>query len=249
MTFLIARPQDKADLTLAEFARHGLRAQVLPLIEINVSKDAALLQTLQEAEPSAIIITSSYAAQWLVSAITKSSVKLELSQISIICVGKTTAQCIAPYANPNQITIAVPENSEGILQLECLQSLHDQNIVLLKGRGGRDLIPKILQKRKATVTVLDVYERVANIGAINAFAFEPSQIRCIIVTSIEIAELLISKVDRTWLESCQWIVASERIRNHVCAKGIKHISVSQGASNKALLDSANQLVNTGVLND
>lgn len=249
MTFLIARPKDKAESTLANFSRSGLKGQILPVIDITITKDASFGIRLNKASPSCIIITSSYAAQWLADLLADKPALLDLSSTNVVCVGRSTAQIITRIVSANNITIASPENSEGILQLDCLQLVVGHNIVLLKGQGGRDLISQTLQKRKANLTVLNVYQRIANISAINAFAFEQSQIRCIIATSIEITELLLSMLDKNWLQSCQWIVASERIKDYAYTKGIKHITVSYGASNQALLVSANQLVNTGVFND
>lgn len=249
MTFLIARPKDKAELTLAEFSRYHLKASVLPLIEVVISQEKSLYEQLNSAHPSGILITSTYAAQWLVDLIETKRLLLDLPKIEIICVGKSTARIISSTINIRQVTIASPENSEGILALEYLQAVKQQNIVLLKGHGGRELISKVLLERNANLTVLNVYKRIAKIEAIKAFAFEQSEIKCIIVTSIEITKLLLSSVDKKYLISCQWIVASERIKDYAHSLGIKHITVSQGASNKALLNSANHLVNTGVFND
>lgn len=249
MIFLIARPKDKAELTADVFRRSGLSGHIFPLVDINITQDPTFGIRFFQASPRCIIITSAYAAHWLVQLVKENSAQLDLSSIDIICVGKSTAQVIRPIADVEKLIIATPENSEGILQLDRLQLVEAQNIVLLKGHGGRELITQTLQKRKAKITVLNVYERVANINAIGAFAFEQSQIKCIIATSIEITELLIATLDKTWLQSCQWIVASERIKDFAYTKGIEHITVSQGASNEALLNSANQLVNTGVFND
>jgi uroporphyrinogen-III synthase len=249
MTFLIARPKDKAELTLNEFSRNGLTGKIFPVVDINITQDPSFGIRLCQANPRCIIITSTYAAQWFIRLIEGNSALLDLSSVNIVCVGRSTAQLITPIAGADRVTIATPENSEGILQLDRLQLVESQDIVLLKGHGGRKLISQTLQKRKAKLTVLNVYERVANINAIEAFAFEQSQIKCIIATSVEITELLIATLEKTWLQSCQWIVASERIKDYAYRKGIEHITVSQGASSQALLNSANQLVNTGVFND
>lgn len=249
MTFLIARPKEKAELTLAEFKRSGLNGQILPVLDINITQDESFDIRFNEANPSCVIITSTYAAQWFIRHIKDNPEQFNSRPVTIVCVGRSTAQLIAPAVMENKVFVAEPENSEGILALECLQVVADQNIVLLKGQNGRDIIARTLYKREAKLSELNVYQRVANMSVIQAFAFERSQIKCIIATSVEIAELLVSTIDKTWLQSCQWIVASERIKDYANTQGIQHIVVSQGASNKALVDSANQLVNTGVFND
>lgn len=249
MTFLIARPKEKAEATLSEFERNGLSGQILPVIDINMAQNEALNARLIEARPSYIIITSTYAAQWFINHITNYVGQDNFTPVNIVCVGRSTAQLVAPAAIGSNVMVANPENSEGILDLACFRLVADQSIVLLKGQNGRDIISHTLQKRNANLCELNVYERKANLSVIEAFAFEQSQIKCIIATSVEIIELLVSTLDTTWLQSCQWIVASKRIKDYANAKGIEHIMVSHGASNRALLDSANQLVNTGVFND
>lgn len=249
MTFLIARPKKKAELTLAEFECNGLAGKILPIIDIKISQNKSLNICLTQAHPSYIIITSTYAAQWFVRHLKDRSDQVSSIPMNIVCVGRSTAQLITPFLPADKVIVANPESSEGILALDCLRLVSGQNIVLLKGQNGRDIISRTLERRKANLCELNVYKRVANINALKAFAFEQSEIKCIIATSVEITELLVSNVDTTWLQSCQWIVASGRIKDYATTKGIRHITVSHGASNQALLDSANQLVNTGVFND
>jgi uroporphyrinogen-III synthase len=259
MTFLIARPEEKAKQTAAVFTQHGFLSQVLPILKIDIHGDSSLITQLNQSSPTHIIITSTYAVQWLINSIATHTVKLNFANICFVCVGAASANLLAVEASTNKLSfktikIAAPENSEGILRLPCLQTVKDKNIVLLKGEGGRDIIETQLSKRNAHVTSLSVYKRVVNAQAIQGFTFEPSQIRCIIATSIEIAELLLTSLvqnqsDKNDLLSCTWIVASERIKHYACENGIKNIVVSQGASDQALLECAKQIANTGVVHD
>lgn len=249
MTFLIARPVGKAEQTAACFLQCGLQAHALALIDIEIATNSALCIALNEASPQCIVVTSTYAAQWLSRAVNTGDVTLDLSFVTFVCVGKASAELIASSAISSHILIASPENSEGVLQTPYLNKVSNTKIVILKGEGGRGLIGPTLTERNAKVSELDVYKRVANIPAINAFTFEPSAIRCIIATSIEITQLLLAHLDRRWLLSCTWIVASVRIKDFAHENGIQHILVSQGASNEALVVCAKQLVNTGVMHD
>ncbi|MFT5281906.1 MAG: uroporphyrinogen-III synthase [Kangiellaceae bacterium] len=249
MTFLIARPTDKAQQTSALFKQSGLHAQVLPIIDIELATNNMLVEQLNSANPSCIIVTSTYAAQWLLSIIAAQKVALDFAHTTFLCIGNASAALLLPITHKSNVLVASPENSEGALQADCLQAVSNVNIVLLKGEGGRDLIATTLGRQNAIVSVLNVYKRVVNVQAIRAFTFEPSQIKCIIATSIEITELLLANNQHRWMTSCVWIVASERIKDYAYEKGIKHIVISQGASSEALLACANQLVNTGVVHD
>ncbi|MFT6269461.1 MAG: uroporphyrinogen-III synthase [Alphaproteobacteria bacterium] len=249
MTFLIARPTDKAEKTAAFFRQSGLQAQALPIIDIELATRNSLIEQLNNTTPNYLIVTSTYAALWLISIITAQKLILDFSHTTFVCVGKASAALVQAISHKYNVVVASPENSEGLLQSDCLQTVNNANIVVLKGEGGRDLIASTLVQQNANVSALNVYKRVTNIQAIRAFTFEPSQIKCIIATSIEITELLLANMDHSGLASCFWIVASERIKDYAYKNGIQHISVSQGAGNQALLACANQLVNTGVVHD
>lgn len=252
MSFLIARPKDKVMETVDLFQKSGLQAHALALMDISVNKDDALIASLCNASPKCIIITSVYAVNWLAETISKHTLSIDFPTIDFVCVGASSAKKLRDLIDSHNIYIAKPENSEGILQLPLLQNITNKSIVLLKGEGGRNLIAPGLTERGGTVHVLDVYKRVANTDAIRGFVFEPKRIKCIISTSIEITELLLTELDlnqQNTLRSCIWIVASERIKDYAYTQGIRHILVSQGASNKALLNCANQLVKTGALHD
>lgn len=247
MMFLIARPQGKAQQTTAAFEQASLKAQALPLLKIEITRSSALYSQLASVKPSCIIITSTYAANWLLDAVAINTI--DMSCVTIICVGKATAQAVATLGILPKVLIAEPENSEGLLEMPFLKTPNNINIALIKGEAGRDLISRTLRQRGANIIELNVYKRVANIPAIRALTFEPSQIRCIITTSIEITQLILANMNREWLTSCIWIVASQRIKEYVANNGIQHIVVSHGASNEALVASAKQLVNTGVSHD
>jgi uroporphyrinogen-III synthase len=249
MTFLIVRPTGKAEQTAAFFQQYGLHAQSFPILDIKLATSNACSEQVNNAEPNTIIVTSTYAAQWLLDAIKKGLVMLDFTHINFVCIGQSSAEILAPIAHKSTLFVASPENSEGVLQADCLQNVSNKNVVLLKGEGGRKLIASSLLKNNAQLIEINVYKRVNNLQAIRAFTFEPSQIRCIISTSIEITKLLLATQNKHWLLSCSWIVASERIKDYACENGIQHILVSQGASKQALLACANHLVNTGVVHD
>lgn len=249
MTFLIARPAEKSVTTLKLFTDSGLQARSLPIIDVALSNEHGHISALNNSQASCIIVTSTYAANWLLHAYQNQQILLQLSALSFVCVGRATGKILQDVVCDANIHIASPENSEGILQSPCLQTVNKGHIVLLKGEGGRDLIASTLRQQNAKVIELCVYNRTTNAAAIRAFTFEPSEIRCIIATSIEITELLLANLSGPMLRACIWIVASERIKDYARQKGIQHIVVSQGASDTALLACANQLVTTGVVHD
>lgn len=75
-----------------------------------------------------------------------------------LAVGPATAQALR---NSGVEAVVVPSrtDSEGLLALPLLERVHGQRWLIIKGRGGRQLLQQGLVERGAEVDVLEVYER------------------------------------------------------------------------------------------
>lgn len=80
--------------------------------------------------------------------------------INVYAIGRATAKILAAYGI-NTCIIPHEQSSEGLLQCAQLQDVAQQNILLVKGSGGRSLIESTLSSRGAHIHVLDVYQRKA----------------------------------------------------------------------------------------
>lgn len=104
-------------------------------------------------------------------------------------------------------------DSESLLQQ--MRSVAGQNIVLVKGHGGRDKLLQTLTERGATVTELDVYQRQAEAFCPQAWlSFRASDNPMILATSVESLQNLIQNVpqeEQVWLFQQTLIVFSQRI--------------------------------------
>ena len=240
MTFLIVRPKSKVEASTSAFQNQGLNALGAPLLDVKISTNSNCIHLLNNAQASIVIVTSTYAVEWLA----QQKISFDLQACHLIGIGSSTAQALSQYNPLLQIEIAKPENSEGALQLPSLQKLKKVKVIILKGKGGRNVLPPELKRRGAQLICIDAYERV-KLPYIESF--EPSRIQCIIVTSIELAQAALSTFDKQWCEKLHWIVASERIKDYAVGLGITKIIVSKGASNDALVKCAQHLVHTGVV--
>ena len=249
MSFLVARPEPKAQATQAALQAAGFCASVAPLVSIEINTSNQLEEVINTNTFNTIIITSSYAVDWL----TQQALTINLNPLNIICVGQGTAKHLqsSPVVLMPTIKLIVPEleNSEGILDLPLLQDIKEQHILILKGEGGRTLLANTLQKRGAQLIELCVYKRLYKKQSEMNKHFKAEDIRCIIVTSVEIAHYVLLAFDKDWLQNLHWIVASERIKDYAIQQNIRSIYLSQGASHQAIVDCATHLVHTGALND
>jgi uroporphyrinogen-III synthase len=251
MTFLVARPSPKAQLTQFALQQAGLKANVAPVLKVNILADSELRDKFLNDRAEIMVITSTYAVDWL----NQQALTIDLSQYKIVCIGQSTADALTSNVS-NQAekaslhnTFILPEleNSEGVLALPLMQNLANKSIVILKGEGGRDLIKKGAQSRGAKVKELCVYRR--TVQQKPAFDFNLNAIKCIIVTSVEIAEACFALFDPVFLQNIHWMVASQRIKDYAIQQGVVSISQSRGASQNAIVECALYLVHTGVVND
>lgn len=244
MAFLIARPTLKAQASQAALQSQGWQADIVPVIDIEIKHDPLLVEQLNQQQPECVIVTSTYAADWLCM----QALTINLSSINVVCIGQSTANHLVQKNSLERVFTAQPENSEGALNLAVLQNVEGKSIALIKGEGGRQLLPQTLIKLGASLHTYDVYKRVKNKHLHDMKTFTPSQIQCIIVSSVEIAQAVLQEFDKKWLVNLVWMVASERIKDYAISQGITQITVSEGANNKAIIKCANQLVSTGAVN-
>ena len=114
-------------------------------------------------------------------------------------------------------------------------------MLIVRGRGGRELLAQTLSARGADVTYLETYERAA-LEQPGLFAdLEASGITVAVVTSGEILATLAGSVDargRAWLDV---IVPSGRVAAQAEALGFRRVILADGASDQAIVRAANGL--------
>ena len=86
--------------------------------------------------------------------------------------------------------VVVPQEArtEGLLELSQLNQVANQDIVIMKGFGGRELLHDTLVARGAKVTEWEVYKRVKLETPVSTQDWRATQIRCIIATSGEVIQ-------------------------------------------------------------
>jgi uroporphyrinogen-III synthase len=238
--FLVTRPLSKAKETVNALHSAGFEAVSLPVIAIERLQHIPLRDTHYDA----LIITSTYTENFVKSHL----IDLIHAQSQLICIGKSCAamliqcatQCATVSISPEHIHIAEPENSEGILKIATHSLAMGQRVALIKGEQGRGIIEQGLASRGIKVDTYDVYKRIPQNTPKETMDIEHKQIRCIIVTSVDIAEQVLSSFNVAWLKQRDWIAASQRIYDFLVTKGMQNIRVSEGASTQAIVSCAKQ---------
>lgn len=156
---LICRPQPEADRLAASFRDAGADARVLPLITREPLPEDPATRTLilNLDEFSHVIAVSPYAASLLLECLDTWWPQTP-EGINWYGVGAGTVAVLASHGlNTRQPQTG--HTSEDLLQLPELAALDHEKVLVVRGQEGRELIPQILEKRGARVTMLPLYHR------------------------------------------------------------------------------------------
>lgn len=227
--YLLTRPLEKAQTSAAAFAKAGISVNVVALVSTPPTPTALSQFTqLSLAPPDIMIVTSTQAAKLIVQHLSPNTI-----QNPMVAIGETTYGLLK---NAGFNTLCPAEHtSESLLALPIVKHVSNKSVAIVKGAGGRTLINDALFERGAIITQYNVYERKALTPAVATGAVDKSLVSGVIATSAELAHLLIKQYP--WLADhpVPWLTVSERIAGILKEMGMTNISVSTGASDKALI--------------
>ncbi|HSH31003.1 MAG TPA: uroporphyrinogen-III synthase [Thiohalobacter sp.] len=160
--------------------------------------------------------------------------------VKTLAIGRPTAAAMAAAGIPVSLAAPSPFTSEALLALPDLQRLADCSIVILRGRGGRELIRETLRQRGARVEVVELYAR----GLPEADSapllqrWRDGGIDAVLVTSNAILDNLLEllgEAGRELLRRTPLIVPSERTRAHALRQGCEQVRVADNATDAAMV--------------
>jgi uroporphyrinogen-III synthase len=139
-------------------------------------------------------------------------------------IGKNTAKKAEALIQKHVYT---PEvfNAETLLALSDLQQVQGQSILIIKGKGGRDILEKTLLARGAIVYTMDCYERRPKpIHLTNELKiWQNNHVQLLLIASEESLNAFAAQVDQAWLYSLTIVVTSERLEQIARNKGFNQI--------------------------
>ena len=236
---LITRPQGKGVELAKQLEQAGYQATLFPVLSIDyLEPNRAQLTPLLNADK--IIFISQDAVNALLALKPDINTKAQF-----YAVGEQTADAIWQAFG---VRAAVPKahDSEGLLALNSLQHVAQQNIVLVKGKNGRPTIANALKKRDAFLNSLVVYQRQPVDGAQSDWLdhWQSIDVEGIVITSNAAVDAIFHQLSSTqlqWLERCQFYVASKRIgeylKQHLSSA---NIHIAAGASDSAMFTCISQ---------
>ncbi len=241
---LVTRPEPQAgELAQAIIAQHG-QAVVMPMINIQpLSEDHRIRDIVLGLDLyDQIIVTSRPAAQFGLELIEQYWPQLPI-HLQWFAIGKGTASTLAAcMIKPCHSDTGV--DSEALLSMPELQNINDSRILIIKGKGGRTLLPQELERRGASITTLEVYQRQRCEYSHHELVkqLESHDINVILCGSGETVTHLGHYLPELNRPDYLVIVPSERVARHALALGFQQVHNANGASHQAMLSALSDCI-------
>ncbi len=233
---LVTRPQPQGERLSANLQALGAESFCLPMVEIQPLDISHLPILKEEGSFNKIVAISIPAAELALKQLPPSLFGGEWFTPGNGTAKALSAQGIQAHFPDSEFT------SEAMLALPQLQSVDNEQILLLKGEGGRTMLADTLTSRGAQVSSLELYRRACPeypAGTLD-LQLNNRQINAVVATSSQIVSHLLQLSDTVRTIPC--IVPSERIANEARDRGLSRVVVSQSAGDQDIADSLLQLL-------
>ena len=228
---LVTRPQQQAETLVDMITQQGGVAISFPVIQIN-KLDIGLETNDRLFDTDIIIFVSRNAVEYFFS-----DAQRDIPEsTTVVALGKGTAAVLHQYRVTHVLQPSQAIGSEGVLMMPELENVSDNKIVIVRGRGGRELLANTLTARGAKLSYIEVYERVLASPTDEQCkqALTADIVVCTSVAGVTNLTLLL-KQDIGLVLLTPLIVLSERIKHHALSLGFKAVMVSADANDHAIM--------------
>jgi uroporphyrinogen-III synthase len=237
------RPQGQHDTLRSAASRAGAHTVALSPWRLALRNDPLTRERLADAaQRDRLIFTSPAAAEATARMLPLSTLRAG----TVVAVGEGTARILRKYGAIN-VQAPTRMDSEGLLALPCMQSLHGLRVALITAPGGRGMIAAQVCERGAELLRVDVYERVplpisaASIARLQALT-GPTVLA---VSSGEALETVLPQLPPALLQRWQQtpvVTASARLTALAQALGFQHVSTAAGPLPAQMVEAASAAV-------
>lgn len=148
---LVTRPRAQAAELIAAIENEGGTVLCFPVIEV-VPRDENVIKAAVASLPNAdtVIFVSRNAVEYGLQYV---------GNAKIAAIGPSTAAAISAAGHHVDLCPREGYDSESLLEETALRDVSGQQILIIRGDGGRELLSETLTARGATVNYLCVYDR------------------------------------------------------------------------------------------
>ncbi len=227
---VITRPQAAAQALASDLADAGAHPFVFPALAIeplppSQPLDAALAR-LSECD-LAIFVSANAVAHGL-SAVLRN--RTWPSRTRVAAIGEATAQALRNSGFDAVISPRERHDSEALLAMDDLKAVAGRNILIFRGRGGREILREALESRGAQVTYAECYRRIRPAGdpAELLHAWARGEIHAVSVLSAETLDnfvAMIGPAGETHLRSATLVVPHPAVGSSPAARRFARVVV------------------------
>lgn len=167
----------------------------------------------------------------------------------LVAVGPATKTALEKYGYDPNITPSKGYTSEALLEEEALQNISKENILIVRGHGGREQLRVELESRGATVEYAEVYQRQLpkQRNSIDLSKLSDVDTAILIYSGESVQNLwsLCSINEQQWLTNATIIAGSNRIASAASTAGFaKNPIIAENPSDDAMLNALIVWANT-----
>jgi len=243
-TILVTRPRAQSAALTEQLENAGARVVHFPVIDIApldlMDDGGAVRRIIEQLDSYAIAIFISSNAVIHADRIVRDLQGDWPRRLRYAVIGPASAGALADIGLQAEICPAEQFNSEGLLALPAMQQVRGKQILIFRGKGGRETLAEELRRRGAHVDYAEVYQRRRPSAHLDDLPQgQRDSINAIIVASNESLQNLYDLAGerwRTWLQTMPLVVISRRSEALAGDLGFKHIVIAKQATNEALVD-------------
>jgi len=237
---LVTRPKHQAEKLCNSIEKQGWNCVRFPTLEIEAIDTAIIKQQLNAINQyDWLIFISANAVNFAVMA---NDGKIDkFTNMSIAVVGKATGKAIKKAGLTVTLTPKTHFNSEGLLETEQMNHAEGKSFLIIRGKGGREILANSLLERGGKVDYLEVYRRnrpVSNNSRITDL-IQNKSLDAISITSGDALNNFLHMIDKRYhgrIFLVPLIVISSRIKKMAETIGFKRIIVSEKPEDMAIIE-------------
>lgn len=163
------------------------------------------------------------------------------SHTQVATIGKATAKASVETGIRVDLIPAAPFNTESLLKASAMQNVKGLKCLVVRGKGGREVLGDCLRERGAKVNYVEVYQRLQPKTDISPLveSWQNKSINVIVVTSGEALHNLVEMMKPKafyLLETTLMLVISSRLKAKALGMGITHVMITSEASDSGIYD-------------
>ena len=226
---MVTRTEPGASVQAEALRAAGFEARICPLLCV----ECCDLHRSSARTPDIVLFMSVHAVRCGLN-----DVRNLLDAARCFAVGGATADALRAQGIEANVPKA-GDTTEGLLALPELQELSDCHAIIVRGEGGREKLAEELDARGAQVECLNVYRRVRNRSRMMDLQNVLQDADTVVIGSGDGARALSDLVAKDRRGGLHLIVPSERVAQLVLDLGFAEPSISDGASDEAVISCLN----------